>query len=150
MQTGIQTSPNQLVNVPLDQPVTTAPAPGQPNMAAPTPGQPTMATPAPGQPIMYQMAPGQQPVFVQVPAGQPYTSPQGQGVQYYVPAGGQPFQQPQMGQPVQGQGASVHGQPPHQDPDMAPIRINKAYMKSALGVSRVNEFVSITAPFLCS
>ena len=56
--------------------------------------------------------------------------PQGSPIQYYVPPGGQPAvqqpQQVQMLQPVQGQGVPVPPQP-RQDPEMAPITINKAY-----------------------
>ena len=142
-QTDLDKSQGQ---VPLNQPTMAMPATGQPIMAAPVPGQPFMAAPATGQPIMYQMPPGQpQPMFVQTTPGQPAISPQGQPVQYYIPVGGQPVQQSQpvqLVQPVQVQG--VPGQPqPSQDPDMAPIRFNKAYMKSGLGVSRVGEFVSM-------
>ena len=121
-------------HVPLNQPV------------VPVSGQSVLAAPPPGQQMMYQVPPGQlQPVFVQAIPGQHVMLPQGSPIQYYSPPGGQPAvqqpQQVQMLQPVQGQG--VPGQPqPRQDLEMAPITINKAYLRSHLGVSRVSELVS--------
>lgn len=123
---------------------------GQPIMTAPLAGQPVIAGPSSDQPIMYQMPPGQlQPMS----PGMPTVSAQGQpGVQYYISAGGQPVQHvpqvqpiPQIVHPIPGQGIP-NNLAQHHDPEMAPIRFNKAYMKSALGVSRVLEFVSIIVP----
>lgn len=120
---------------------------GQPIMTAPLAGQPVIAGPSSDQPIMYQMPPGQlQPVS----SGTPTVSAQGQpGVQYYISAGGQLVQHvpqvqpiPQIVHPIPGQGIP-NNLAQHHDPEMAPIRFNKAYMKSALGVSRVLEFVSL-------
>lgn len=119
-------------------------------MTAPLAGQPVIAGPSSDQPIMYQMPPGQlQPMS----PGMPTVSAQGQpGVQYYISAGGQPVQHvpqvqpiPQIVHPIPGQGIP-NNLAQHHDPEMAPIRFNKAYMKSALGVSRVLEFVSIIVP----
>lgn len=85
----------------------------------------------PAQPVMYQMPPGQQqPVFT----GQPAMGQQGQPMQYFVPAG-QPVQL------AQGQGVPTAQSP--QDEDVTTMRLNKAYIKSGLGCSRVFEFVSI-------
>ena len=137
---------NQPVVPVSGQPVLASSATGQPVIAMPASGQSVLAAPPPGQQMMYQVPPGQlQPVFVQAMPGQHVMLPQGPPMQYYVPPGGQPAvqqpQQVQMVQPVQGQG--LPGQPqPRQDPEMAPMTINIAYMKSGLGVSRVGEFVS--------
>ena len=137
---------NQPVVPVTGQPVLASSATGQPVIAMPASGQSVLAAPPPGQQMMCQVPPGQQqPVFVQAIPGQHVMLPQGSPIQYYVPPGGQPAvqqpQQVQMLQPVQGQG--VPGQPqPHQDPEMAPITVNKAYLRSHLGVSRVSELVS--------
>lgn len=137
---------NQPVVPVSGQPVLASSATGKPVIAMPASSQSVLAAPPPGQQMMYQVPPGQlQPVFVQAMPGQHVMLPQGSPMQYYVPPGGQPAvqqpQQVQIVQPVQGQG--LPGQPqPRQDPEMAPITINKAYMKSGLGVSRVGEFVS--------
>ena len=137
---------NQPVVPVTGQPVLAPSATGQPVIAMPASGQSVLAAPPPGQQMMYQVPPGQQqPVFVQAIPGQHVMLPQGSPIQYYVPPGGQPAvqqpQQVQMLQPVQGQGVPVQPQP-RQDPEMAPITINKAYLRSHLGVSRVSELVS--------
>lgn len=137
---------NQPVVPVTGQPVFAPSATGQPVIAMPVSGQSVLAAPPPGQQMMYQVPPGQQqPVFVQAIPGQHVMLPQGSPIQYYVPPGGQPAvqqpQQVQMLQPVQGQGVPVQPQP-RQDPEMAPITINKAYLRSHLGVSRVSELVS--------
>lgn len=85
---------------------------------------------------MYQTTdqgpPGQQqPVLT----GQPVMGQQGQPIQYLVPAG-QPVQL------AQGQTAAPHQPALNQDEDVT-IRLNRAYLKSGLSVSRVFEFVSI-------
>ncbi|XP_073233098.1 uncharacterized protein [Porites lutea] len=135
------------------QPVLASSATGQPVIAMPASGQSVLAAPPPGQQMMYQVPPGQQqPVFVQAIPGQHVMLPQGSPIQYYVPPGGQPAvqqpQQVQMLQPVQGQG--VPGQPqPRQDPEMAPITINKAYLRSHLGVSRVSELLILLGAWIC-
>ncbi|XP_078356394.1 uncharacterized protein LOC144641235 [Oculina patagonica] len=91
----------------------------------------------PAQPVMYQMPPGQQqPVFT----GQPAMGQQGQPMQYVVPAG-YPVQ------PAQAQGAPP-AQPP-QDEDVTTIRLNKAYIKSGLGCSRVFEFCTLLIAWSC-
>ena len=137
---------NQPVVPVTGQPVLASSATGQPVIAMPASGQSVLAAPPPGQQMMYQVPPGQQqPVFVQAIPGQHVMLPQGSPIQYYAPPGGQPAvqqpQQVQMLQPVQEQGVPV--QPlPRQDPEMAPITINKAYLRSHLGVSRVSELVS--------
>ena len=153
-QTEMQTTVNQLDDlrdqvpgqVPLNQPIVTAPVSGQPSMVTSVPGQPIVRALAPGHPIMYQMAPGQpQPVFFPAVPGQPNMSPQCQGGQHYVSGGGQPVQQVQMAQPVRGQWFPGH--PPHRDPDMSPIQFNNVYMKSPLGATRIVEFVSTVIHF---
>ena len=136
---------NQPVVPVSGQPVFASSATGQPVIAMPASGQSVLAAPPHGQQMMYQVpAVQQQPVFVQAIPGQPVMLPQGSPIQYYAPGGQPAVQQPQqvqMIQPVQGQG--VPGQPqPRQDPEMAPISINKAYLRSHLGVSRVSELVS--------
>lgn len=84
----------------------------------------------PAQPIMYQMPPGQpQPVFT----GQPVMGQQGQPMQYFAPAG----------QPIQPAPGPTAQPPLNQDEDVTTIRLNKVYIKSGLGCSRVMEFVSI-------
>ena len=80
-----------------------------------------------------QGPPGQQPVLT----GQPVMGQQGQPMQYFVPAG-QPVQF------AQGQTTSPPQPALNQDDDVT-IRLNKAYLRSGLSVSRVFEFVSIKA-----
>ncbi|CAH3161258.1 unnamed protein product [Porites lobata] len=144
---------NQPVVPVTGQPVLAPSATGQPVIAMPVSGQSVLAAPPPGQQMMYQVPPGQQqPVFVQAIPGQHVMLPQGSPIQYYVPPGGQPAvqqpQQVQMLQPVQGQGVPVQPQP-RQDPEMAPITINKAYLRSHLGVSRVSELLILLGAWVC-
>lgn len=121
-QTGVQSVPSQqpaqhtgVQSVPSQQPAT-----GSPQGYGPS-----------AQPVTYQMSPGQpQPVLT----GQSNMGQQGQPLQYYAPTG----------QPVQSAQFQVApAQPPvDEDEDITTIKINKAYLKSVLNISRILEFVS--------